>query len=393
MLGAIIGDIVGSIYERNSIKTKNFEFWGAGCTFTDDTVMTLAVADAILEHLREKGDFKETLVKKMQEFGRKYPFAGYGKSFANWIYSECPEPYNSFGNGSAMRVSACAWLFDDLESVIQYAKMSAEVTHNHPEGIKGAETVAAAVFLARQKHSKEEIGKYIEDNYYPLNMKLNGIRQIYHFDVTCQGTVPQAIIAFLESESFEDAIRNAVSLGGDSDTLAAITGSIAEAYYGIPKDIKEKSMGYLDEFLSKILYSFFKVLYNRETQRNFKAEKITAFSIFDKDSGNLLCKFENDTIYEYDVNNSVYKLDEKQIEELKKEVFRSWHESQHGCITVFFSYKTICKFENGQTEKWISDFCLYDYIRKYIVNKEQKNEKKSNTFGFGKRLHFWRRNR
>lgn len=270
MLGAIIGDIVGSIYERNPIKTKNFEFWGAGCTFTDDTVMTLAVADAILEHLRGTGDFKEILVNKMQEFGRKYPLAGYGKSFANWIYSECPKPYNSFGNGSAMRVSACAWLFDDLESVIQYAKMSAEVTHNHPEGIKGAEAVAAAVFLAKQKHSKEEIKNYIEDNYYPLNIKLNEIRQIYHFDVTCQGTVPQAIIAFLESESFEDAIRNAVSLGGDSDTLAAITGSIAEAYYGIPKDIQEKAMGYLDVFLKSVLAE-----YNNAVIKNSKQNKLS----------------------------------------------------------------------------------------------------------------------
>lgn len=253
MLGAIIGDIVGSIYERNPIKTKNFEFWGDGCTFTDDTVMTLAVADAIAEHKKSGADFKETLVKKMQEFGRRYPVAGYGKSFANWIYSECPKPYNSFGNGSAMRVSACAWLFDDLESIIQYAKMSAEVTHNHPEGIKGAEAVAAAVFLAKQKHSKEEIKNYIEDNYYPLNMKLNEIRQIYHFDVTCQGTVPQAIIAFLESESFEDAIRNAVSLGGDSDTLAAITGSVAEAYYGIPKELRDRAMEYPDGFLKSVL--------------------------------------------------------------------------------------------------------------------------------------------
>lgn len=232
--------------------------------------MTLAVADAILEHLREKEDFKETLVKKMQAFGRKYPFAGYGKSFANWIYSECPEPYNSFGNGSAMRVSACAWLFGDLQSVIQCARQSAEVTHNHPEGIKGAEAVAAAVFLAKNKHSKEEIKKYIEDNYYPLNMKLNEIRQIYHFDVTCQGTVPQAIIAFLESESFEDAIRNAVSLGGDSDTLAAITGSIAEAYYGIPKDIQEKAMGYLDVFLKSVLAE-----YNNAVIKNSKQNKLS----------------------------------------------------------------------------------------------------------------------
>ena len=270
MLGAIIGDIVGSIYERNPIKTKNFKFWGAGCTFTDDTVMTLAVADAILEYLRGTGDFKEILVNKMQEFGRKYPLAGYGKSFANWIYSECPEPYNSFGNGSAMRVSACAWLFGDLESVIQCARMSAEVTHNHPEGIKGAEAVAAAVFLAKQKHSKEEIKNYIEDNYYPLNMKLNEIRQIYHFDVTCQGTVPQAIIAFLESESFEDAIRNAVSLGGDSDTLAAITGSIAEVYYGIPKDIQEKATGYLDEFLKSVLAEF-----NNAVIKNSKQNKLS----------------------------------------------------------------------------------------------------------------------
>lgn len=231
MYGAIIGDIVGSKYEFNNIKTKVFPFVSQGCEFTDDTVMTVAVANALLRSRADSRPFKPLLILEMQSLGRKYPFAGYGGMFSSWLDEEDPKPYNSFGNGSAMRVSPCGLIAVTLDEAIALAKASAEITHNHPEGIKGAEATAAAVFLARTGASKEAIGKYIGDHYYNLSQTLDEIRPTYWFNETCQNTVPQAIIAFLESESYEDAIRNAVSLGGDSDTLAAITGAIAWSYY------------------------------------------------------------------------------------------------------------------------------------------------------------------
>lgn len=231
MLGAIIGDIVGSKYEFDNIKTKDFTFVSRGCTFTDDTVMTVAVARALIRMKRDNYHFKAAVIEEMKSLGRKYPDAGYGGRFSFWLEDDLSEPYNSFGNGSAMRVSPCGLIADSLEEALKLAKESAEVTHNHPEGIKGAQAVAAAIFLARQKCSKEEIRGYIEKEFYPLDKTLDEIRPDYDFDVSCQGSVPQAIVAFLESENFEDAIRNAVSIGGDSDTISAMAGSVAFAFY------------------------------------------------------------------------------------------------------------------------------------------------------------------
>lgn len=231
MLGAIIGDIVGSKYEFDNIKTKDFPFVSKGCTFTDDTVMTIAVARAIMRMHNEGCDFTMAVVEEMKLLGNEYIQAGYGDRFYFWLKSDNFEPYNSYGNGSAMRVSPCGLYAKSLEEALTLAKKSAEVTHNHPEGIKGAQAVAAAIYLAKNKKSKAEIAQYIRDNFYPLEETLDEIRPYYDFDETCQGSVPQAITAFLESESFEDAIRNAVSIGGDTDTIAAMAGSVALAFY------------------------------------------------------------------------------------------------------------------------------------------------------------------
>ena len=231
MYGAIIGDIVGSKYEFDNIKTKDFPFISQGCGFTDDSVMTIAVASALLQSRNEGHPFKPLLVRKMQALGQKYPYAGYGGMFSSWLVEENPSPYNSFGNGSAMRVSPCGLIAVTLDEAIALAEASAEVTHNHPEGIKGAEATAAAIFLAKTGASKEKIREYICEHYYNLTQTLDQIRPTYWFNETCQETVPQAIVAFLESESYEEAVRNAVSLGGDSDTLAAITGAIAWSFY------------------------------------------------------------------------------------------------------------------------------------------------------------------
>ncbi|MEM7345667.1 MAG: ADP-ribosylglycohydrolase family protein [Chloroflexota bacterium] len=231
MLGAIAGDIIGSIYERNQIKTTEFPLFQPHCTFTDDTVLTVAVADAILHNV----DYG-TAIKR---FGRKYPNAGYGGTFFHWLHQEESQPYNSWGNGSAMRVSPVGFAFDTVETVLAEAEKSAAVTHNHPEGIKGAQATALTVFLARTDHSKAKIKQEISERFeYDLTRTLAEIRPTYRFDVSCQGTVPQALTAFLESTDVEDAIRKAISLGGDSDTLACIAGGMAEAFYGeIPAHI------------------------------------------------------------------------------------------------------------------------------------------------------------
>lgn len=233
LYGAVIGDIIGSKYEFCNIKTKEFPLLSQGCSYTDDTIMTIAVANALKKSSNDKEKFASLLVEEMQYFGRKYPRpqGGYGCNFKIWLKSDDPKPYNSRGNGSAMRVSSCGIYATDLDEALELAEISASVTHNHPEGIKGAKAVAAAIFLAKTKKSKEEIKEYIEQNFYPLNETVDDIREYYSFDETCQGTVPQAIIAFLDSVSFIDAIRNAISIGGDSDTIGAITCSIAWAYY------------------------------------------------------------------------------------------------------------------------------------------------------------------
>lgn len=256
MLGAIIGDIVGSRFEWNNIKTKEFDFLTYRCEFTDDSVMSLAVAKALLDSKGNYDDLSQLTVKAMREVGRPYPNCGYGGMFRQWMYSDDPKPYNSFGNGAAMRVSACGLVAKTLDEAKILSRKVTEVTHNHPEGLKGAEATVTSIFLARSGKNILEIRDYVNAHYYPMNFTLDSIRDSYQFNETCQDTVPQAIMAFLESTSFEDAIRNAISIGGDSDTLAAITGGIAEAYYGVPTDIRKHALTYLDERLLKILTDF-----------------------------------------------------------------------------------------------------------------------------------------
>ena len=256
MLGAIIGDIVGSRFEWNNIKSKEFDFLNYKCEVTDDSIMSLAIAKAILDCKDNYDDLGELAVKSMQEVGRPYPNCGYGGMFRKWMYSDNPEPYNSYGNGAAMRVSACGFVAKTIDEAILLSRKVTEVTHNHEEGLKGAEATTVCIFFARTGKNMLEIRDYVDKHYYSMNFTLDSIRDSYQFDETCQGTVPQAIMAFLESSDFEDAIRNAISIGGDSDTLAAITGGIAEAYYGVPTNIRKHALTFLDEDLLKILTDF-----------------------------------------------------------------------------------------------------------------------------------------
>ena len=255
MYGAIIGDIVGSRFEWNNIKTKEFDLFTNHCFFTDDSVMTIAVGKALFESGKQNyADLKEQLIYWMHKIGKRYPDSGYGGHFYHWMFHDETKPYNSFGNGSAMRTSYCAHIAESLEEALDLAEKCAAVTHNHPEGIKGAQAATACIWLAKEGKSQEEIRRYVNENYYDLDFTLDGIRKTYHFDVTCQGSVPQAIEAFLEAVSFEDAIRNAISIGGDSDTIAAITGPIAEACFGIPEEFIEKADTYLDDYLKSIVH-------------------------------------------------------------------------------------------------------------------------------------------
>lgn len=255
LYGAIFGDVVGSIYEWDNIKTKDFELFDEDSFFTDDTVMSIAVACALSENKNSRDNFLlgTRAIKWMKLLGREYPDAGYGSHFGMWLNEDMPQPYNSWGNGAAMRISPVAYFAKTLDEVKELSFRVTAVSHNHPEGIKGAEATAMAIFLALQGKSKEEIKEYIVQNYYPINFTLDKIRPFYVFRSSCQETVPQALQAFFESESFEDAIRNAISIGGDSDTIAAITGSVAEAYYGVPDNIKEFVRGKLDDNLREKL--------------------------------------------------------------------------------------------------------------------------------------------
>jgi ADP-ribosylglycohydrolase len=250
MLGAIAGDIIGSRFEHAGIKSKNFELFNHQSIFTDDTVHTIAVADSLLHNVPYQC--------KYREYFHSYPTAGYGRRFRRWAESPDPVPYGSYGNGSAMRVSPIAWYYDSLDDVLTEALHSAEITHNHPEGIKGAQAVAAAIYLARTGTDKEGIRKYTEKQFnYDLSSSIDVIRPDYTYEVSCQSSVPQAITAFLDSIDFEDAIRNAVSLGGDSDTQACIAGSIAEAYYGeVPVQIAQETLKRLDDLLTNIYTKF-----------------------------------------------------------------------------------------------------------------------------------------
>lgn len=260
MLGAIIGDIVGSPYEFDrGEKSKKFPLFSNASRFTDDSVMTIAVASALMKVNANDTDksIKAKIGDEMRYFGKLFPNAGYGYRFSQWLFNDKMDAYNSYGNGSAMRVSAISWLYDNIDDVRHVARLSAEVTHNHPEGIKGAESVASTIFLARQGKSKEDIKKYIEDEFgYDLNRSCDEIRPNYHHVESCMETVPEAITAFLEGSDFEDVIRTAISLGGDCDTIAAIAGSIAEAHYVIPEDIKGECIHRLSAELLDVITEF-----------------------------------------------------------------------------------------------------------------------------------------
>lgn len=250
MLGAIVGDVIGSVHEGTTTKTKDFPLFVAGSTFTDDTVLAVAVADWILSG--------QNLVDLLHVYTRAYPGRGYGGGFYDWVRKGAREPYNSFGNGAAMRASPVGFAFETLEEVLAWAERSAAVTHNHPEGIRGAQATAAAILFARHGQTRDQIRRSIESQFgYDLRPRLEEIRPAYGFDETCQGTVPQALIAFFESTSFEDAIRNAISLGGDADTLACITGGVAEAFYGgVPPDLAAQAMARLDGNLVAVVARF-----------------------------------------------------------------------------------------------------------------------------------------
>lgn len=250
MIGAVIGDIIGSVYEHRRIKTTSFPLFAAGSIFTDDTVLTIAVADAVL--------YGRAYADSLKEYARKYPNAGYGLSFFEWVFSDATEAYGSWGNGAAMRVSPVGYAFSSLEDVLFEAKKSAEVTHNHREGIKGAQAAASCIFLARTGHTKAEVKAFVEERFgYDLSRSCAEIRPGYRFDVSCQGSVPESIVCFLESDDLIGAVRNAVSLGGDSDTMACIAGSIAEAFYKrIPRKVVEHAKKLLTPHLLGILEEF-----------------------------------------------------------------------------------------------------------------------------------------
>lgn len=250
MIGAIAGDIIGSVYERSNIKSENFPLFKKSSIYTDDTVLTIATADAILNS-KDYGNM-------YREYFRRHPTAGYGPSFIEWALSDTMGPYNSWGNGSAMRVSPVGFAYSPIEKVLDEAKKSAQVTHNHPKGVKGAQAVASAVYLCLNRASKGELKHYIKGQFgYDLSESVESIRKYYTFDVSCQGSVPQAIICFLESENFEDTVRKAISIGGDSDTIACIAGAIAQAYYKeVPEQIVREARSRINDHFIKILDQF-----------------------------------------------------------------------------------------------------------------------------------------
>ena len=263
MYGAILGDMIGAPYEFcPEMKTKEFPLFPekrAGYGFTDDSVMTVAVADALLNlEGTDTESVKSRLINTMQSWGKDYPSAGYGGRFRSWLREADPRPYGSFGNGSAMRVSPAGWLYDDLYQTRLTARLTAEVSHNHPEGLRGAESVASAIFLARVGATKEEIREYVIREFgYDLTFTCDQIRPYYRFDVSCQGTVPAALVAFFDGEDFEDCVRNAVSLGGDADTLGCITGSVAEAFYGVPQALVGECRARLTKSILAVVDAFY----------------------------------------------------------------------------------------------------------------------------------------
>ena len=253
IIGAIVGDVAGSVYEFNNARTKQFPLFEDDCKFTDDTVMTLAVYQALKDCKGDYTDLSKKTIECMQRIGRQYKQSGYGSSFYHWIFSDDPKAYQSYGNGAAMRVSAVALFAKSIEEVKELSRKVTIISHDHPEGLKGAEATACAIFLARKGKKKEEIKSFIEENYYKLDFDYQNLVDTYTFNETCQETVPQAIYCFLISKDFEDCLRITISIGGDSDTLAAISCAIAGAYYGVPKKIEDRAISFLDQTLKDIL--------------------------------------------------------------------------------------------------------------------------------------------
>ena len=264
MYGAITGDIIGSQFEFDrGNKSREFELFGKKCEYTDDTVMTVAVAEALLDAGKDADEktIKEKLISSLKKWGKKYPYAGYGNRFKLWVLSDKSEPYGSYGNGSGMRVSPVGWLYDSMERTREVARWTAEITHNHPEGIKGAESTAAAIFMARHHAAFEEISNYIEDEFgYDLSRTLDEIRPDYCHVEDCMKTMPEAFTCFLEAGSYEECIRNVMYIGGDTDTLGAIAGAIAEAYWGIPEDLIRKAKEYLPDDIKAVVERFEKTV-------------------------------------------------------------------------------------------------------------------------------------
>ncbi len=283
MYGAIIGDIVGSRFEFDQgNKSKEFELFTEECDFTDDTVMTIAVAEALIESGKEADEYtvKSNLIKSMKKWGQKFPHAGYGARFIDWVLSDDPEPYGSYGNGSGMRVSPAGWLYDTIERTREVARWTAEVSHNHPEGVKGAESTAAAIFLSRHGASKDEIRDYIEKEFdYDLSRTLDDIRPTYHHVEDCMHTMPEAFECFLESESYEDCLRNVMFIGGDTDTLGAIAGAIAEAFWGIPVMFVVKAKEYLDPELEKVVEKTYKIVNGASGEDPYENNKFIKMAV------------------------------------------------------------------------------------------------------------------
>ncbi|SCW62474.1 ADP-ribosylglycohydrolase [Ruminococcaceae bacterium YRB3002] len=260
MFGAIIGDIVGSRFEfDNGGKTREFELLTPECSFTDDTVMTIAVAEALMDAGRDAGEavIKANLIRSMKKWGQKYPYAGYGARFIDWVLSDDPKPYGSYGNGSGMRVSSAGWLYDTIERTREVARWTAEVTHNHPEGIKGAESTAAAIFMARHCATQAEIRDYLVSEFgYDLSRSLDVISPTYYHVEDCMRTMPEAFECFLEADSYESCLRNVIYIGGDTDTLCAIAGAIAEACWGVPAEIAEAAKEFVPEDIARVVERF-----------------------------------------------------------------------------------------------------------------------------------------
>jgi ADP-ribosyl-[dinitrogen reductase] hydrolase len=398
MLGAIIGDIAGSRFEFNNTHSKNFDLFAKDCNITDDSIMTIAVAKAILACNGDWEQLENNAVKHMQEIGRKYPDCGFGGMFREWVFSDKPAPYKSYGNGAAMRVSPCGFIAQTEEEAILLSRKVTKITHNHPEGLKGAEAVSVAIFMARNGSTKSEIKERIEKDYYTLNFTLDSIRDDYQFDETCQGTVPQAIMAFLESVTFEDAIRGAVSIGGDSDTLAAISGSVAEAYYGVPFNIKSKAQTYLNRELLNIFREWEKFIRKTQSVKKFisltkymgKLEKEDHFLQFNIEFYNFLqshpeyelgdyedileengLRWQTDSMRSADENS----LDEQCVLALITGAFRADHFSG-GVLNEFV--------KDGYIDKWLGRLKALDGERKPEENKPTLKNVKIRLFPFQK---------